>query len=102
MIDTIANKVQQLHDAGYHDVNTFVLPKECWTDNFYQPQKEAQRLFLERYPDNKTAAELVANQRHEAELYSRYSDYYGYVFYVARRSWCVFLPTIVFLLQIVW
>ena len=85
-IDTIANKVQQLKDAGYHDVNTFVLPKECWIDNFYLPQREAQRLFLERYPDNKTAAELVANQRREAELYSRYSDYYGYVFYVARRS----------------
>lgn len=85
-IGTIANKVQQLKDAGYHDVNTFVLPKECWIDNFYLPQREAQRLFLERYPDNKTAAELVANQRHEAELYSRYSDYYGYVFYVARRS----------------
>ena len=85
-VDTIANKVQQLKDAGYHDVNTFVLPKECWIDNFYLPQREAQRLFLERYPDNKTAAELVANQRREAELYSRYSDYYGYVFYVARRS----------------
>ena len=85
-IDTIANKVQQLKDAGYHDVNTFVLPKECWIDNFYLPQREAQRLFLERYPNNKTAAELVANQRREAELYSRYSDYYGYVFYVARRS----------------
>ena len=85
-IDTIANKVQQLKDAGYHDVNTFVLPKECWIDNFYLPQREAQRLFLECYPDNKTAAELVANQRREAELYSRYSDYYGYVFYVARRS----------------
>ena len=85
-VDTIANKVQQLKDAGYHDVNTFVLPKECWIDNFYLPQREAQRLFLERYPNNKTAAELVANQRREAELYSRYSDYYGYVFYVARRS----------------
>ena len=85
-IDTIATKVQQLKDAGYHDVNTFVLPKECWIDNFYLPQREVQRLFLERYPDNKTAAELVANQRREAELYSRYSDYYGYVFYVARRS----------------
>ena len=56
-------------------------------DNFYLPQREAQRLFLERHPDNKTAVELVANQRHEAELYSRYSDYYGYVFYVARRYW---------------
>lgn len=85
-IDNIANKVQQLHDAGYRDIRTFVLPTECWIDNFYLPQREAQRLFLERYPNNKTAAELVANQRREAELYSRYSDYYGYVFYVARRS----------------
>ena len=85
-IDTIANKVRQLNDAGYQHINTFVLPKECWNVNFYLPQREAQRIFLERYPDNKTAAELVANQRREAELYSRYSDYYGYVFYVARRS----------------
>ena len=85
-IDTIANKVQQLSDAGYQDIRTFVLSSECWIENFYLPQKDAQRLFLERYPDNKTAAELVAIQRHEAELYSRYSDYYGYVFYVARRS----------------
>lgn len=85
-IDTIANKVQQLRDAGYHDICSFVLPTECWTDNFYLPQKEAQRIFLELHPDNKTAVELVSNQRHEAELYSRFSDYYGYVFYVARRG----------------
>ena len=85
-IDTIANKVQQLRDAGYSDIRTFVLPPECWTDNFYIPQREAQRLFLERHPDNATANGLVANQRHEAEMYSRYNAYYGYVFYIGRKK----------------
>ena len=85
-IDTIANKVQQMRDAGYHDIRTFVLPPECWTDNFYIPQREAQRLFLERHPDNATANELVANQRHEAEMYSRYNAYYGFVFYIGRKK----------------
>ena len=85
-IDTMANKVQQLRDAGYSDIRTFVLPPECWTDNFYIPQREAQRLFLERHPDNATANELVANQRHEAEMYSRYNAYYGYVFYIGRKK----------------
>ena len=85
-IDTVSRKVQQMLDAGYEDVKTFVLPDECWTDNFYIPQLEAQRLFLERYPDSNVAHELVANQRLEAELYSRYHNYYGYVFFVGRKA----------------
>ena len=85
-IDTIANKVQQMRDAGYHDIRTFVLPPECWTDNFYIPQREAQLLFLERHPDSATAIGLVANQRHEAEMYSRFNAFYGYVFYIGRKK----------------
>ncbi|MGN0281243.1 MAG: class I SAM-dependent methyltransferase [Prevotella sp.] len=85
-IDTINNKVEQMMKAGYRDIRTFVLPDECWTTNFYEPQVEAQRFFLERYPDNRTANELVANQRREAELYNRYHDYYGYVFYIGRKA----------------
>lgn len=84
-MDTIYNKVEQMRLAGYKDIKTFILPDYCWTTNFYLPQKEAQRLFLQRYPDNTTAMELVGNQRREAELYSLYHDYYGYVFYVGRK-----------------
>ncbi|MGM9697048.1 MAG: class I SAM-dependent methyltransferase [Prevotella sp.] len=85
-IDTIYNKVEQMKKAGYCDIKTFVLPNECWTTNFYEPQVEAQRLFLERHPDNATARGLVENQRHEAELFARYHDYYGYVFYIGRKA----------------
>lgn len=85
-IDTIYNKVEQMRKTGYRDISTFVLPDDCWTKNFYEPQVEAQRLFLERHPGNATAEGLVANQRHEAELFSRYHDYYGYVFYIGRKE----------------
>ncbi len=84
-IDTIAAKVAQLQSAGYVPVATFVLPEECWTEHFYKPQQEAQKMFLEKHTGNKTAEMLVENERREAELYSRYKSYYGYVFYIAKK-----------------
>ena len=84
-IDTISNKVRQLQSAGYVSIATFVLPEECWTDNFYEPQKKAQEIFLNNHAGNTTAEELVANMRHEADLYAKYKQYYGYVFYIGRK-----------------
>ncbi len=84
-IDTIPNKIAQLQKAGYIPVASFILPENCWTDHFYQLQVKAQEAFLKKYPKNKTAEEFVANQRHEAELYYKYKEFYGYVFYIGRK-----------------
>lgn len=85
-IDTIATKVAQMQEAGYIPMATFVLPENCWTEHFYVPQVAAQENFLKKYAGDKAAAELVANQRHEAELYTRYKAYYGYVFYIGKKN----------------
>ncbi len=84
-IDTIPVKIGQLQKAGYVPVATFCLPEYCWTTNFYEPQVAAQELFLKKYPDNPTARELIANERREAELYKKYKDYYGYVFFIGKK-----------------
>lgn len=84
-IDTIPNKVAQMQKAGYIPVASFVLPENCWTEHFYVKQIEAQEIFLTKYKGNHTADELVAYQRHEAQLYSRYKEYYGYVFYIGKK-----------------
>ncbi|WP_092440892.1 class I SAM-dependent methyltransferase [Williamwhitmania taraxaci] len=84
-IDTIPNKVAQLQKAGYVPVANFILPESCWTDHYYVPQVEAQEVFLKKYRGNRTAEELIANQRHEALLYSKYGKYYGYVFYIGKK-----------------
>jgi ubiquinone/menaquinone biosynthesis C-methylase UbiE len=84
-IDTIPVKVAQLQKAGYIPIATFCLPETCWTKNFYEPQLAAQDMFLRKHIDNQSANELVENERHEAELYSKYKDYYGYVFYIGKK-----------------
>jgi ubiquinone/menaquinone biosynthesis C-methylase UbiE len=84
-MDTIPNKTAQLQKAGFIPVATFILPENCWTDHFYAPQVEAQEAFLKKYAGNKTAEDLVDNQRQEADLYSRYKTFYGYVFYIGRK-----------------
>ncbi|HRW63359.1 MAG TPA: class I SAM-dependent methyltransferase, partial [Bacteroidales bacterium] len=84
-IDTIPNKVMQLQKAGYVPVANFILPENCWTENFYVPQVKAQEIFLKKYKGNKTAEEFIANERYEAELYAKYKEYYGYVFYIGKK-----------------
>ncbi|HOZ22261.1 MAG TPA: methyltransferase domain-containing protein [bacterium] len=84
-IDTIPVKVAQMQKAGYIPVATFVLPENCWTEHFYEPQIPAQESFLKKHAGNKTAEELVANERHEAELYLKYKEFYGYVFYIGKK-----------------
>ena len=84
-IDTIPNKVMQMQKAGYIPTATFVLPENCWIENFYAPQINAQKVFLEKNADNKIAAEFITNQRRESELYRKYKEYYGYVFYIGKK-----------------
>lgn len=84
-IDTISNKVAQMQIAGYIPVATFILPENCWIKNYYAPQTLTQEAFLKKYPGNKTVIEFINNQRHEANLYDRFKDYYGYVFYIGKK-----------------
>jgi len=84
-IGIISDKVKQMEKAGYIPMATFVLPENCWTEHFYAPQVSAQEKFLQKYAGNETAEELVKNERHEAELYYKYKEFYGYVFYIGKK-----------------
>jgi hypothetical protein len=74
-----------MQKAGYIPVATFILPENCWLEHFYALQVAAQEIFLKKYPGNKTAEELIANQKHEAQLYQKYKAFYGYVFYIGKK-----------------
>lgn len=84
-IDSIPNKVAIMQNAGYVPVATFILPENCWVDNFYMPQEKAQEVFLDKYAGNDFAEGLMANERREAQLYAKYKEYYGYVFYIGKK-----------------
>ena len=76
---------QQIQKAGYIPVATFILPENCWTEHYYVPQAKAKEMFIKKYAGNKTAEKLMASICHEAELYSKYKEYYGYAFFIAKK-----------------
>lgn len=84
-ITTIANQVDQIQKAGYLPVATFILPENCWTEHYHIPQVKAQEMFLQKHAGNKTVEEFIGFQRREAELYSKYKEFYGYVFFIAKK-----------------
>lgn len=84
-IDTIANKVTQMQKAGYIPVAVFILPENCWTENFYDPLIPVQEAFSKKYTGNKTVEEFIAGQRHESALYRKYKAFYGYTFYIGKK-----------------
>lgn len=84
-IDTIPNQVALIQKAGYLPVASFILPETCWTEHYFAPLVKAREKFLAKYPENKTAEELVAMSHHEEVLYRKYKEFYGYVFYIAKK-----------------
>jgi ubiquinone/menaquinone biosynthesis C-methylase UbiE len=84
-IDTIPNKVALMQKARYIPVAIFILPETCWTEHFYAPQVAAQENFLRKYAGNKSAEEFIATEKQEAQLYNKYKEFYGYVFYIGKK-----------------
>ncbi len=84
-IDTIPNKMAQMQNAGYVPLASFIVPDRCWKEDFYEPQVRAQEVFLETHAGNRAAVDFIENQRHEIQLYHKYSQYYGYAFYIGKK-----------------
>lgn len=84
-MNTIGHNISVMQNAGYRLVAAFTLPETCWTDTYFVPQKAIQKEFLEAHVGNKAAEIFVEYMKHEAELYSKYKQYYGYVFYIGQK-----------------
>jgi len=85
-LNTIGQNISIMTKTGYDFVATFILPEKCWTDNYFIPREVIEKALLERYPGNKTVVAYIENEKYEVELYTKYKQYYGYVFYIGKRN----------------
>ena len=84
-ISTIGHNISIMQKTGYVPVAAFTLPENCWIENYFIPQKARQEEFLKKYSGNKNIETFITFLRREAELYSKYKQYYGYVFYIGKK-----------------
>ena len=83
-LDTIGHNISVLQKSGFNFVAAFTLPENCWM-NYFIPREEINKAFLKQYPGNKTMEEYARADSYEMELYLKYKQYYGYVFYIGRK-----------------
>lgn len=78
-------KREQMMQCGYELLGTFTLSEESWKNNYYAPMLKRIPDFLNRHKADKNAEALVKESKDEIDLYNKYKDYYGYVFYIGRK-----------------
>ena len=84
-IDVASAKFSILEQHGFSPEGYFVLPPHCWLENYYRPMQRRFDRFLEQHDQSEQAKAIVATERCEMALYEKYSDYYSYGVYVAKK-----------------
>jgi SAM-dependent methyltransferase len=85
MHDVVTNLENALR-AGYVPIGHFILPASAWWDDYYTPLGKRVALLEEKYADDPKSLEVVKKTRLEIELFRKYSDWFGYVFYVMKKA----------------
>lgn len=81
---SVADKRNVILDAGYELVDTITLPSQAWWDSCYTALEKKLPGYIEKHADVPEALQLARETEEEIEMFRKYSDYYGYVFYITK------------------
>jgi SAM-dependent methyltransferase len=82
----VAENASRISRAGYDLLGHFPLPSSAWWDDYYGPIEAKLPSLRDKYRDQPDKLDVIAMEEAELDLHRRYADYYGYVFFVMRRS----------------
>lgn len=85
-MDSVAGNLLAVERAGYRVVGHFSLPDSSWWDHYFNPLKERIAMLREKYPQDPEARHILDEQDMEMEFFRKYSDYFGYEFYVMQKG----------------
>ena len=71
---------------GYELTGYFPLPDESWWTDYYRPMEKKLAELRLKYQGNSKAQKLFDTFDKEQEMYRKYSAWYGYGFYIMRRT----------------
>lgn len=71
--------------CGYELLYEILLPDSAW-ENYFGPVEENLVKMKEKYFEIPEAMQVVKMQEHEIDMFHRYSEYFGYVFYILKNA----------------
>ena len=90
---TLEQNLASVEKSGYRETGHFVLPESAWWEDYYTPLEKRIGVLGEKYRGNEEALAFLHTSQREIELYRKYSEWYGYVFYVMQKLPAIGLKT---------
>ncbi len=83
-MQSIDANLSRLRAAGYREIDHFTLPTSSWWDDYYTPIQARLPMLRQKYQGDAEAKEILNATEKEIAMYQKYSEWYGYVFYVMQ------------------
>ncbi len=84
-ITSVGANIRTIEESGYTLLGHFTLPASAWWD-YYRPIEARLTALRERHGEDATALAAIDDHQIEIDMYRRYSDSYGYEFFVCRKD----------------
>jgi len=85
-ITTIPVNLEIIPGCGYMVLGHFPLPEDAWWQEYYHPLAERINMLKAKYKDDPVALRILDSEQEEIDLYKKYSEWYGSVFYVMQKA----------------
>jgi SAM-dependent methyltransferase len=84
-LDALEGRLDDLKKYGYKVVAHFVMPEECWTEEYYKPSQAHIEEFLKKHSYNAMVQRYVQILATDMAMHDKYKEHYGTVFFVAQK-----------------
>lgn len=85
MANTVEENIETAKKTGYKVIDSFILPKSSWWDNYYKPIEAKLPALKAKNKEDPQALAYLSGEEREIEMFRKYSDYYGYAFYILQK-----------------
>jgi hypothetical protein len=85
-IKVVKDKIELIRNERFHLISNFTLPKSSWLDSFYLPMEEELTRLNRKYQGNEIALGIFEQMKNEIDLYKKFSDFYGYEFFIMQKT----------------
>ncbi len=83
---SIEENLEIIKHQGFTPIDHFILPENAWWDDYYSHIEPKLRELKKIYKDDPEALFVLESEQKEIDFYKLYSNYYGYVFYIMKKT----------------
>ena len=85
-IKDVEENIASIKEAGFDLISNFTLPEDSWLKPYYLPMEEELSRLNKKHQGNKIALDVFSAFKKEIEFYKKYSQFYGYEFFIMQKQ----------------